>query len=316
MKIVALLPIKNEAAILRQSLTNIELWADSIIVADQASTDESREICKEFSKVTIIENPYEGHSNRVRWLLLDEARKIPDQKLIVCIDADEVFPAGLFVKEILSKDLRPGDAYSAPWIQLWQSPYKYNATGVWKNSYKPCAFVDNGVMDYERVMVLNDHTSRIPSFPHQNLFQLETPLLHFQFVDWERTQWKQAWYRCNELIARRTGAMRINHKYSSTLSPAGQLSDTPPEWLVRVTTLFDSIGDQSNLWHRQQILVWFKEYGIIFFESLQIWHIKELQMLFEKEVGRAPRPVVAPWWLIALNNIKNTLRSAYYARFS
>jgi len=40
------------------------------------------------------------------------------------------------------------------------------------------------------------------------------------------------------------------------------------------------------------MLGWFDEYGIGFFEPLQIWHITLLRERFVAQVGREPRPAV------------------------
>ena len=53
----------------------MSLCADYII-ADQMSTDGSREIYKEFDKVIVIDNPCkEMHQARTRLMLFDEAKK-------------------------------------------------------------------------------------------------------------------------------------------------------------------------------------------------------------------------------------------------
>ena len=49
-------PVKNEAWILPLFLQSASIWADYIIIADQSSTDGSREIASRFPKVVLIEN--------------------------------------------------------------------------------------------------------------------------------------------------------------------------------------------------------------------------------------------------------------------
>ena len=88
----------------------------------------------------------------------------------------------------------------ADWIQLWKGVQKYNDSGVWQKNIKSFAFVDDRKINYPRLIVVNDHTSRVPEFKDTQGIKIKTPLLHFQFIAWQRTQWKQAWYRCSELI--------------------------------------------------------------------------------------------------------------------
>ena len=55
-KIICLTPVRNEAWILKAFLSATSLWADIIIIADQMSTDGSREIARQFPKVKLLEN--------------------------------------------------------------------------------------------------------------------------------------------------------------------------------------------------------------------------------------------------------------------
>jgi glycosyltransferase involved in cell wall biosynthesis len=55
-KIVVLTPIKNEEWILERFLSVTSQFADLIIIADQNSTDSSRNICQKYPKVKLIEN--------------------------------------------------------------------------------------------------------------------------------------------------------------------------------------------------------------------------------------------------------------------
>ena len=48
---IVMTPVRNEAWVLRAFLETTSLWADYIIIADQMSTDDSREMAKEYPKV-------------------------------------------------------------------------------------------------------------------------------------------------------------------------------------------------------------------------------------------------------------------------
>ena len=118
---IVLTPVRNEAWVLRAFLEATSLWADTIIIADQMSTDGSREIAESFQKVILVENTRkEMHQAATRKLLFDEAKKIEGEKVLFAIDADE-FLSGDFVntsdweKIMLSK---PGDCFCWRWMNL------------------------------------------------------------------------------------------------------------------------------------------------------------------------------------------------------
>ena len=119
--IIVMTPVRNEAWVLRAFLEATSLWADYIIIADQMSTDGSREIAKEYSKVILIDNNRkEMHQAATRRLLFEEAKKIEGDKILFALDADE-FLAGDFVNLPAWKTImesKPNDAFCWRWLNL------------------------------------------------------------------------------------------------------------------------------------------------------------------------------------------------------
>lgn len=319
MKLIVLIPTKNEEWILDYTLSTLHPFVDHIIIADQKSTDSTRDICKRYSKVTLIENEEVGHSNRVRWLLLDEARKIEGQNLIFCIDADEIIhPKKIEVIKREAIKYGPGTVFSLPWIQLWGDSKHHRIDGVWKENYKSAIFYDDRDMSYQKDTVINDHTSRVPTLhtaPHYNYANTmkplrDIPLFHFQFLAKERVQIKQAWYRCSELIASPHNGKRINYKYSDTKNASEvETEPVPADWLLEEYTPKSQIFESSDTLRMQEILNWFDTYGIIFFESIDIWSVPELRESFIRQKHREPRVLHYPKILISLNTIRRRLKN-------
>ena len=118
---IVLTPVRNEAWVLRAFLEATSLWADYIIIADQMSTDGSREIANDFPKVILIDNDRkEMHQAATRRLLFEEAKKIEGDKLLFALDADE-FLSGDFIhtadwKKIVES--KPDDSFCWRWMNL------------------------------------------------------------------------------------------------------------------------------------------------------------------------------------------------------
>lgn len=292
MKIIALMPVKNEAWILRSTLSALSEYCDFIFVSDQNSTDGSREIISEFEKVILLNNNSDGHSNRVRWQLLDAAREISGNNLILNIDADEAFSPRLFKKFLndYKGKLVPGTWIEFQWVQLWKSiSYYREDDSVWSNNWKPIGFLDDRKLDYPRVQVINDHTSRVRGKSDTPTIRIENvPLLHYQWAAWHRAQAKQAWYRCAELIDNPKAARSINEKYAASLEDmSAQLTEVPVEWSYEINVL-STIEQTPPDWHLDEIMQWFDRYSIKFFESLDIWHVSELRAEYIKKYGKYP----------------------------
>ena len=119
--IIVLTPVRNEAWVLRAFLEATSLWADYIVIADQMSTDGSREIAQEYPKVVLIDNNRkEMHQAATRKLLFEAARKIQGDKILFALDADE-FLSGDFVntddwKKIMNS--KPDDSFCWRWMNL------------------------------------------------------------------------------------------------------------------------------------------------------------------------------------------------------
>jgi len=307
MKTIVLIPTRNEEWILESTLKNTSPYVDLIIVADQSSTDRTVEICGKFSNVKVINNPNEEHSNKVRWLLLEEARKEGSGNLIICIDADEAISPKA-IEEMKNASPKPGDVFKFKWIQLWRSNHEYMEEGVWKNNFKIIAFVDGNENEYKKDFVINDHTTRVPDTNIGKVFDVSYPLLHFHFVAWRRTELKQVWYRCTELIAGKRNAKRINNTYRVTLMSDSVVGKPVPKEWTEGLVLPTNLENTTSEWHLIEIKGFFDKYGIEFFEGLQIWHVPELKAEFIKRAGRDPVSKTYPGWLVLINEIRHTIK--------
>ncbi|QSH39037.1 glycosyltransferase family 2 protein [Candidatus Kaiserbacteria bacterium] len=305
MKTITLLPVKNEAWILPYTLENFSQFSDHIIIADQHSSDGSREIYKRFPKVSVIDNNSTGASNKIRWRLLREARKIPGNNLIICLDADELLSPKV-VRTM--KKLSNGKAISfqANWIQLIEDGTKYRIDGVWKDSVKEFAFIDDRLsVQYDEKELLIDHTARIPSIKTQ--FKVEYPILHLHYMAKARSEIKQVWYMCIELL-NDVKPFRINHRYAAAKFKNIISAPIESKWVENITMPPLDVFADTYAKRRDEVSDMFVEKGILYFEPLDIWHIPELRDLFIKEVGREPKPSLAPRWLLRLNDIRNALK--------
>lgn len=305
-KVVCLMPVKNEASILPVTLNIISQYCDLIIIADQMSTDGSREIYRDFSKVVVIDNNREGHSNEVRWDLLKKAREYGDNNIILCLDADEYIPVGIFKKFIEANEFKIGESFRFPWIQLWKSINYYNNTGVWFRNYQRAMWVDDGKTEYDKVIVINDHTSRVPQKFLENCQRVDiVPIIHLQWVFWDRTQLKQAWYRCMELIKEKRKVISINSAYALSLDKKNvKLRKVQEIWIKDLKKSSLKLVESNGEGYLKEIFKLFDKMGILYFEPLQIWHIEELKSEFIKRTEKDPTSVQENKLVTVLRNLK------------
>ena len=110
MRIIPLMPVRNEAWVLPHSLGALTAFCDVVIVSDQNSTDDSVRVCREFPKVTVIENSVSRVCEAARWQLLDAARDFDGTNLLWWMDADELISPAVASASLKTvwDELRPG----------------------------------------------------------------------------------------------------------------------------------------------------------------------------------------------------------------
>jgi len=294
MKIIALLPVLNEAWILPHALGCLSAFCDVVIVNDQHSDDGSREICRTFPKVVLLESPESQISTRARWTLLDAARDYDGHNLLWYTDADELVSPSSVRRVVESRRdaLVPGTVVECSYIHLWTSPRRYRHDG-WKYAphAKAIALVDDRRMDYDRSRLQSIHEPRVPLDGATGVLLAEDmKVLHLQWLLMQRTQFRQAWYRCREWLDGGRTAAEINERYAPTLpDPRVQTTEVPAAWLEGLTFPDFSV-DREVSWSERDIFAWFAEHTPEFFEPLEIWHLAALEDAFRAHAGRRPRP--------------------------
>ena len=275
MKTIALMTVKNEEWIIDTTFPPLRRVADKIIVADNNSTDDSSKLLKKYD-VEIISNDSSTPSNTIRWKLFDTAReRYGPNNLIICIDADEIIPPALFEKnkeKILTNI--PGTVFSSPWVQVWRKVTQYRSDkGIWNpaTNRKPFMFIDNGKIDYERTPLFIDHVSRIPEINVKKSISLKIPLIHLQFVNWERSQIKQLWYQCMEVV-NGNDIDEINNKYKEASNEENiKYKKLKKNWTegVNLNSKIENF-EISDIWYVNEIKAMVNELGEEKFAKLNI----------------------------------------------
>ena len=231
MKVIALVPVRNEAWVLEHSLASLSTFCDVVIVSDQGSTDGSQDICRRFPKVVLLDttgnDPADRLPVRARWRLLDAARGYDGNNLLWCTDADELIsPSAVQAFLVRERDrLTAPRAISCRYYHAWRSAHRYrNDLSQYGPGWKVIAVVDDRKLDYPRALDAPPlHEPRTPWDDDPQVLQAEDlKLFHLQYAVWQRNQMKQAWYRSLEwLDACRATAGDINTNfYSITMAPA------------------------------------------------------------------------------------------------
>ena len=308
MKVIALLPFRNEEWCLPSYLHNTTKIVDEIIAIDDGSIDNSVKIledagAKVYSSEKLIKFNSGWSEGSIREELLKLGREAGGTHF-VCLDADETFTNPLVenFQELLPQ-LKPGEKMSLQWLALWKSysSYRHDAT-VWSNNWKDFVVCDDPSLSYNHNQHM--HVGRTPAsvsdVNNESWRRLENEhgaVMHFQFSAYNNFQLKQCWLRCSELIQEPYNSQGINIKYSITLLEQNVgLEEMPKSWYDKIVLPkvenFDPEWKDSSFVRADLlpgIYKYFEDYGVEFFENLNIWHVPQLRNYFMKQTGRMPR---------------------------
>ena len=194
--LIVMTPVRNEAWVLHAFLMTTSLWADYIIVADQMSTDGSREIYPQYEKVIVIDNTNPNFNEAERQaMLVAKAREVAAGRdcILFGLDADEIMPANWRETQDGQHILNsiPGDVFWFKWAQLAPDKQHYG-----DSVFYPWMFHDDGVEPHGNY-VRNMHSMRIP-YPieeKQMYYVNDFRVLHCGLLDVERIAAKNRFYQ-------------------------------------------------------------------------------------------------------------------------
>lgn len=195
--IVVMTPVRNEAWVLRAFLETTSLWADYIIIADQMSTDGSREIAKTYEKVILIDNKNPEFNEAERQaLLIAKAREVAAGRdtLLWGLDADEVLSANFRDTEDWNHIMNsvPGDVFWFKWAEICPDQQEYFSHAT----YYPWLFHDDGKLPHGNY-VRNMHSMRIPYPEEENQMYYvdDFRVLHLAYLNQHRVASKRRFYQ-------------------------------------------------------------------------------------------------------------------------
>jgi len=276
--IVVLTPVKNEAWILDRFLAVCSQFADRILLADQQSTDGSREIAARWPKAEVIENPSSAFNEAERQKLLIQAARdrVPGPRILLALDADEIPTADSITGPDWQAFLQaaPGTVLMLEKIDLlpaageclrYDEPFPYG-------------YVDDGAAHQPRWI----HSYRVPVRPESpRLKPSGIKLLHYAYVRPRAQRLKMCMYAT---IENRRGPLRLKSILSRRLNygrkkdwlALGRPEKSDPAWFHGWEERGIALGplpDGDEVWQAWASLQAMAEAGERRFWCEDIWDI-------------------------------------------
>lgn len=296
--IVVMTPVRNEAWVLRAFLEATSLWADYIIIADQMSTDGSREIAKSYEKVILIDNKNPEFNEAERQaMLVAKAREVAAGRdtLLWGLDADEVLAANTFETEDWRHILNsvPGDVFWFKWAEICPNQKEYWLS---KTTYYPWLFHDDGKEPHGNY-VRNMHSMRIP-YPieeKQMYYVDDFRVLHLAYLNEHRVASKRRFYRFVDWEMNHRHPVSLNRNYAQ-MSKSNQVLPLPDNFLYHkdeyAFDLLQSVDTEvAKCYMDEYVVERFSRHSLKELRKLDIWD----EVFIETYSLKDPRRAMDKW---------------------
>src|SRR5215831_1507164 len=280
MKLIGLMPARNEDWVIGLSARVALTWVDELVVLNHASTDQTAELLEG------IHDEYPGRLHRFafndpewdemkhRQYMLVQARKLQATHIAV-IDADEVLTANVD-REHLRLEIERADAILLPCFNLRESIYQFHASGIWGDRVAFTAFRDRLGVGWAGDKFHQREPGQFNSVrPMQHA---HGGTMHLWGASERRLKAKHALYKVTEHIRwphKHVGEIERPYNWAIYGRPAWD--DTPlewrykltkPEWWEEYSSWLKYLNVDKEPWQESEVKRLVERYGRAFFKDL------------------------------------------------
>lgn len=310
---IVMTPVRNEAWVLNLFLEATSRWADHIVIADQMSTDGSREIAQSYPKVTLIDNgTAEFNESQRQAMLIAKAREIANGRdsILWGLDADEIFDAHFRETDDWRKieSSKPGDVFFFKWAEI-----RPDKKSIWvsKSTYFPWMFHDDGKeqhCNYVRDM----HSMRIP-YPKEEkqiYYVNDFKVLHFAYVNPNRVVAKRRFYIFVDWELHHRDPITLSRSYTNT-KLEDSVSILPDNYCYSAAKhgfdMWALVDDSVSIpWMDDYISERIGRNDINGLRKLDIWD-KDFTAMLRAKDPRTVKDKIIHWYLDKSKHYKNSL---------
>ena len=275
--LVVVTPVRNEAWVLDAFLASTSSWADRIILADQHSTDGSREIAARYEKVILVDNDSPEMNQAVaRLLLFQEVDKIEGDKIVFALDADEFLSEGFETTAGWQRIMEssPNEIFSFNWLNLY---------GDYGHFYYECDYLEwaahfdptmNIAHEYHQCEQRSVHEMRVPCLPAEKARYIRIDdfnFVHLARLNLIRQDNKSAFYQVHT-IANLSGRKSAVSLFRTYYPPQPKTEELRQEAFLNCPEIRNLIKtDDVGQYYIDEMLTIFKREGLKKFLKLDIW---------------------------------------------
>lgn len=290
MRLIGMMPCRNEDWVLELSARAALMWCDALVIFNHSSTDQTPEIalglCREFPlQVVFMETcDPEWHEMIHRQELLGAARNFGATHLAI-IDADEVLTGNLLGSiRTHVESLWPGYMLQLPGYNLRGGLDRYHANGIWGQRWFSTAFRDDPRLGWSGDHFHQREPSGAPMRHARPIMQGQGGIMHLWGADERRLIAKHALYKMTETLRwPNKSRAEINSLYNLAFVPSEnrqfdqtwRYAEVPPEWWAPYSDLRSRVKLDAIPWQEEECRKLHVEHGPERFMGLDLFGVCE-----------------------------------------
>jgi len=285
MKLIALMPARNESWAIGLSLRAALRWCDEAVVLDHASTDETLAIVVQIAaehpgRVSVLCEPdgtWREMAHRQR--LLDAARARGATHCAI-VDADEVLTGNLLELARPAIERLPAGMYlRTRMLAMWRGIDRFrDDRSIWSNRDDlALAFpVTDNIAWHTNNGYDHHHREPYGLRPGGRMLQEPGGVMHLQFASWRRLVAKHSLYKMVERVRWPEKSVTfIDSTYSQALDEAALVTRTAPAaWWKPYADILPNLKLDHEPWQEAECRRLWAEHGAEYFAGLNLYGVQ------------------------------------------
>lgn len=190
--ILGMMRIKNEQRWIARVIESQLPIVDRLLIFDDHSDDETREICRSYPKVQVFESPFEGvNEARDKNFLMEKLElEAKPGDWVLCIDGDEELAPGSDIA--IRRLIETGETYRFRVLYLWNSAEQVRVDGIYADFCRPSFFRFRRGARFDHWCGGGFHCGNVPDA--RDIRRANVNLLHYGYMSKADRIRKYHWY--------------------------------------------------------------------------------------------------------------------------
>jgi hypothetical protein len=291
MKLIGMLPVRNEDWCIGLTARAALMWCDALIVLFHACADDSPEILYDLKREFpdrlhwVFQEDATWDEMEHRQILLEGARRAGATHVAI-VDSDEILTGNLLssIRENIEK-LPRSSILQLPGYNLRGGIERFHSTGIWGHRWFSVAFADDPRLHWSGDQFHHREPMGLSLNQYQPVAQGRGGIMHLWGANERRLKAKHAAYKLTETLRWPSKShLEINRIYNQAFEPAAnrqfdqnwKFDAIPAEWWAPYGHLMQHLHVDAEPWQEAECRRLHAQYGAERFAGLNLFGVCEM----------------------------------------